>query len=256
MASLQRHSTHTLVQPRHWRKAWAALRRLVADPERTDEVFEILDALAGGSYEKHFQLFRKSPDGARLLRERPQLLPALADRAKLRALPQGSFGRCYADFMDGANLTAEGLIEAEQEALARINEQKNYGEDRNYFNGRLRDMHDLWHVLTGYGRDEAGEAANLAFTLGQIPDLGVALIVLAAGILGPKDITMKWPRYLLRAWQRGRRTSMLSSVPYEELLKLPIEEVRNQLRVVPAEEAHPSGIIVANSLDRARPQVA
>jgi hypothetical protein len=26
---------------------------------------------------------------------------------------------------------------------------------------RLDTLHDLWHVLTGYGLDEAGEAANL-----------------------------------------------------------------------------------------------
>ena len=36
----------------------------------------------------------------------------------------------------------------------------------------MRDMHDLWHVLTGYGMDEAGEAANLAFSLGAGPESG------------------------------------------------------------------------------------
>jgi ubiquinone biosynthesis protein COQ4 len=110
----------------------------------------------------------------------------------------------------------------------------------------VRDMHDLWHVLTGYGMDEAGEAANLAFTLGQIPSLGIALIVLAAAVTGPKNLTFAWQRYLLRAWQRGRRTAPLTAVHYESLLARPLDEVRERLHIEPAGAAHPGGILVGH----------
>jgi ubiquinone biosynthesis protein COQ4 len=106
-------------------------------------------------------------------------------------------------------------------------------------------MHDLWHVLTGYGMDEAGEAANLAFSGGQFPNLGMALMVGAAAVLGPKDWKLTWPRYLLAAWRRGRQTPSLSVAPYEELLPLPLEEVRRRLGVPPAATVHPRGIAVA-----------
>jgi ubiquinone biosynthesis protein COQ4 len=102
------------------------------------------------------------------LAERPSLLATLSDRARLRALPPGSFGRAYADFMDAARLDARGLVEAERrsDAAARV---EVLDPDREWLAGRLRDVHDLWHVLTGYGRDEAGEANLVRRSLGVQP---------------------------------------------------------------------------------------
>ena len=108
---------------------------------------------------------------------------------------------------------------------------------------RLRDMHDLWHVLTGYGRDLAGEAANLAFTYAQTRTRGLLAIVLAAALLGPKSLDCFWQRYLLRAWRRGRRAAALPMARYEELLALPLDEARQRLGIEPAERAHPGGIL-------------
>jgi ubiquinone biosynthesis protein COQ4 len=228
-------------------RAWRALRVLIADSQRTDQVFEIIEALAGGSFERSFQRFAAHPDSARLLRERPPLLAALSDRDALKRLPAGSFGRAYAEFMEAGALTAEGLVEAD--AMAARNSPDPAPEvdaDRQYFADRSRDMHDLWHVLTGYGMDEAGEAANLAFTQAQIPNPGVGLILLAAIAIGPKDPTFWWARYLYAAWRRGRRSSLLTVAPYEDLLALPLEEVRRRLSIPPAREFHPDGIVAAN----------
>jgi ubiquinone biosynthesis protein COQ4 len=105
-------------------------------------------------------------------------------------------------------------------------------------------MHDLWHVLTGYGRDLAGEAANLSFSYAQTRNRGIGVIVIAAAVLGPWRLDFNWPRYLWRAWRRGRRTLPLAMVAYEELLPLPLDEVRRRLRIDPSELAHPGGLIV------------
>jgi ubiquinone biosynthesis protein COQ4 len=231
-----------------WRRAWNALRVLIDNPERTEKVFEIAEALSGDSFERDFQRFAAHPEGHRLLEERPSLLNALKDRPALRAMPAGSFGRRYAEFMEEGNLTAEGLVEADVMA-DRPNPPEQIDPNREYYGDRIRDMHDLWHVLTGYGRDEAGEAANLAFTVGQIPTYGIVAIVLAAAAIGPKDLRMTWQRYLIRAWRRGRRASMLPVARYEELLPLPLDEVRRLLGIEPAEVTHPEGIIVATRDD-------
>jgi ubiquinone biosynthesis protein COQ4 len=108
-------------------------------------------------------------------------------------------------------------------------------------------MHDLWHVLTGYGRDEAGEAANLAFSFAHLPYRGVALILFGIAVNSPPDGVGRsaWLRYLYRAWKRGRGSAWLPAVPYEQLLPRPIEEVRQMLRIAPARAAHPHGVIVA-----------
>jgi ubiquinone biosynthesis protein COQ4 len=229
-----------------WGRAWRALQNLIDDPERTDQVFEIADALAGQSFERAYRRFCSHPAGQQLLRQRPSLLAALSDRARLEALPADTLGHRYAEFMRSGNLTAEGLVEAEAIADEKRTQETLADADRQFFSDRIRDMHDLWHVLTAYGMDEAGEAANLSFTLAQIPTLGIGLIVFAAAALGPKSLNFGWQRYLLHAWRRGRRADLLTVVGWEELLDQPLAEVRRRLHIQPAAEAHPGGIIVAN----------
>ncbi|HSQ01379.1 MAG TPA: Coq4 family protein [Candidatus Dormibacteraeota bacterium] len=235
-------------RPRDWAHAWSALKDLIADPERTDRVFEIIRALSGDAFEHAWERFRDHPDSRRLLAERPSLLAALSDRAALRALPEHTLGRAYADFMDAAQLDAAGLVEAEETATQTYGgaDDGPVDPDREFFGDRLRDMHDLWHVLTGYGRDEAGEAANLAFTYAQVPNLGVGFIVVAGAVLGPHDLSLYWQRYLFRAYRRGRRAALLTPVPYEKLLPVPLAEVRRQLAIEPPQVAHPEGVLVAN----------
>jgi ubiquinone biosynthesis protein COQ4 len=227
-----------------WRRAWRAMRALLADPDRTELAFEAISAVSARDFERLFQRFVADREGRRLLTERPSLLEVLRDRAHLRALPDGSFGRAYLAFMDEAQLSADGLVDAD-----RISEQElgvvRVDPDRTWFSERLRDMHDLWHVLSGYGRDEAGEAANLAFSFGQMPFRGVALIVIAVAFLEPHTTRFAWPRYLYRAWRRGRRAASLTLARYEELLPRPLEEVRSLLGIAPASTAHPAGVIVA-----------
>ena len=67
---------------------------------------------------------------------------------------------------------------------------------------------------------------------------------MATAIVGPKNLTFRWQRYLYRAWRRGRRAAWLPLASYEKLLPLPLAEVRRQLRIEPASVAHPGGIIV------------
>lgn len=239
-------TSQAFVRPRDWPRAWKALGRLIEDPQRTAEVFEILEALAGPAFEKDFQRFAADPRGRDLLRERPSLLAALSDRDSLRSLPAGSLGRAYLEFMETGELTADGLVAADMEATERRPEPLPRDPDREFLGDRLRDQHDLWHVLTGYGMDEAGEAANLAFTLAQLPSLGLGLIVIAGAVVGPKDWRLTWPRYLVTAWQRGRRASYIVVEPWEDLLSLPLAEVRARLRIEAPEVAHPEGVIVAN----------
>jgi len=239
-------SSGPLRRKREWRRAWRALRNLIDDPERTDQVFEIVRALSGDSFERAYQRFAATAEGRQLLAERPSLLATLSERETLRALPEGSFGRAYVDFMQGGQLDAAGLVEAEQMADQNFAKEGPLDPDREFFGDRLRDMHDLWHVLTDYGRDEAGEATNLAFTLGQVWNPGIAFIVMAGAVLGPKEPTFYWQRYLYRAWRRGRAAHLLTAAPYERLLALPLDEVRRQLGVRPAREVHPNGILVGN----------
>ncbi len=222
-----------------WGLAFKALVGLARDTSRTDHVFTIISALSGDALERTYQSFRRTSYGQRLLRERPSLAARLADEEWLRAMPDGSLGREYLKFMTRSRITSDGLLAA-QEAGIDPNADLEVDDARQYVADRLREMHDLWHVLTEYGADDTGEIANLWFSVGQFGNPGMAFIAFFGMIGG--ELGVAWPRYCYRAYVRGRRAARLVSEPIEEMLELPIDEARRRLRISPTERVHPEGI--------------
>jgi len=223
------------------------VRALLAHPEQTEKAFEVFLALQGDQEEQLFQRLVAEPPGARLAARRPSLLDRLADRASLDALPAGSLGRAYAAYLDRTGFDPGGLVKlkAEMEAYAA-----SLGEElpvldatREWFRVRGILLHDLWHVLTDYGTDEAGEAALLAFSYAQLPGRANRLLVLGAGLRGTVELGFGFARYLLQAWRRGRRAVWLAALPYEDLLAEPLDAVRALAQIEPAAVAHPGGIL-------------
>jgi ubiquinone biosynthesis protein COQ4 len=95
-----------------------------------------------------------------ILDSETSLLNVLSNRKQLKAMPEGSLGRQYLAFMEEGNISAEGLKEAsENDDSERFSDP-----DMETYALRLRDQHDLWHVVTGFGLDVAGESCLLAFT--------------------------------------------------------------------------------------------
>jgi ubiquinone biosynthesis protein COQ4 len=210
-------------------EAWRALRTLSRNPDDTAQVFRILRALPNG--DRVFRRFRKTGSGARLLAERPSLLETLSDREALLALPPGSLGHSYGRFMEAEQISADGLVAASAER----SEARWIDEDHRFVGERLRDMHDLWHVVTGYGRDLLGEAALLAFTFAQTRTPGIGVIVghalwKARGDFAPAR-SIIW-----QGFRRGLRAEWLPAQEWEKLLPLPLDEVRERLRVGPPPE--------------------
>lgn len=208
--------------------AWRGIRALMRDPDDTAKVFDVIDALSGRSLERTFARFRSSAVGARLLDERPSLLAVLEDRERLRALPPGTLGRVYADFVAREQITADGLVGASEAVRQR---DLDVPEELFWFGDRLRDMHDLWHVVTGYNRDLVGEAALLAFTYAQTRNRGIGFIVLVA-YLRANQKEIAWARPMIRAaYRRGKAAAWLPGQDWEALLKQPLAEVRRELCV-------------------------
>ena len=138
--------------------AFVAIKRLIADKEDTSQVFIILEALGKRSSAKSWQKFKKHPNYS-TLREQQPLMNFLCDQKWLSSLPEGSLGQHYYDFLKSENISAEGLVDASEKGLSGLRELTNEEVE---FHQRQRDAHDLWHVLTGYGRDALGELCLLA----------------------------------------------------------------------------------------------
>ncbi|MFN4354256.1 Coq4 family protein [Parvibaculum sp.] len=210
-------------------KAIRAIRALIADKEDTSQVFKIIDALSGDSIGRGFRRFVATETGRRILAERRNLIAALSDRARLAALPEGTLGRTYHEFMAEEDLTADGLVEA-SEAVERADMRS---EEEALFGARLRDQHDLWHVTSGYGRDGLGELALLAFTYAQTRNRGIGFIVLVGARVTAKNLpdVNIW-KVVREAYRNGKKAAWLPATDWEAMLDKPLAQVRGELGIV------------------------
>jgi ubiquinone biosynthesis protein COQ4 len=206
-----------------------------------DPAREVANLLAG----RHPRLLarvRQCEEGAELLRDRPVIDPTCALQ-DLLGLPGGTFGKEYARWMIDQGLSPD----------QRPTDPLPADPDERYLLQRLLEVHDLWHVLSGYNCDAAGELGMLAFTLGQRVQPRIAWHLLSAI---REDLRVCWKNrlgpwtplipYLWRAFRRGRKARFLVPIILEDYLYLPIGTVRERLGIVP----------LRRSLSRALPPIA
>ena len=202
-------------------EAMRAVRTLIATGD-TRQVFVIFRAMRGKSGQRTFRRFAESPVGQAVLRERRDLLPILTDRERLRQLPQGSLGRTYLDFVESENLSAEGLVDASQSW-----DNDPMPPDVELFRRRMRELHDVTHTVTGYGRDQLGELCLLTFMYRQQGNLGMLLIVIMAWSQVPRQAR----KTIREAWRNGKKARWLPGQDWETLLARPLDEIRGELKV-------------------------
>jgi ubiquinone biosynthesis protein COQ4 len=203
--------------------------KLILNKDDTRQVFEVVTALSRDSGRRLFTRFISTPYGKRVVTEPVRLEAILGDFQSLRALPEGSLGKAYVDFMDEAGFTPQGLIDAAEEAGVGLKEYPELAEFRRAFT-HLEVSHDLWHVITGYGRDPLGEICNLVFTRRQTRNPGLRLIV----FMGLAAIKLeRWSMPALKAAREaarmGDKVDFLLQRDVEALLARPLDEVRAEL---------------------------
>ena len=141
-----------------WFRGLRALARVGKQPGDTLSVLEFgLHVNAGGAPGRLARA-RAMPNWARLYQGRMGIDTQSANLDTLERLPDGTLGREYARFMRSNGLSPDIFTAPSNVANPEFA----------YLAQRLRQSHDLWHVLTGYSPDEPGEIALQAFTYAQI----------------------------------------------------------------------------------------
>jgi len=168
------------------------------------------------TYAKLAAQWRTDDDGRRLLDERPTLQGADLDLDALAALPEGTLGhelmRYFRDNGIGPFATTFPI-----------------NSDVDYLSKRYRETHDLLHLVTGYGTDEAGEMELQAFVLGNLR-VQQAKLILFFGALrqlhreGPRSL-VGYVRRARAALRRGAATPNVLRVPYETLWATPVSSI-------------------------------
>lgn len=213
------------------RKAWRHFRQLVQNKEDTGQVFHIFEALPWKGMPAAAQRFLESEHGRKIIAAEPSLPELLDNHDLLRRLPKGSVAHAYCDFMEREGLTSQGLVD---EFDRFMQDKPDYQDRFAIFLDRIRDTHDLLHVITGYGRDALGEQCVLAFSYSQQPSPANLFIAYA----GAWEIKKQVPRapvfHAVREGQkRGKACPRVAELSVTDLLAMPLEQARTMLNITP-----------------------
>jgi ubiquinone biosynthesis protein COQ4 len=210
----------SLSHVQRWRRARIALRKVMADPDDTDHVLEFLSVVnSGSSATQRVARFFAAPAGQKLFDEHRTIDSRTVDLDALAALPAGTLGHAYATFLRSRGLTPE-IFDAPP---AGISDPR-----RSYVMQRMRQTHDLWHVVTGCQTDPVGELALQAFTFAQLRAPGNGLLA-AAGTLRHLRHRPGLLRDVIALYRAGTRARPLPLFAWEDHWATPLAEVRAML---------------------------
>ena len=170
-------------------------------------------------------------EGGRQAFLREELAHKLDDPVWLARFGPGTVGAAYRDFREARGFTAEGLADEARKVAPLADAQ----HPVIWYSRRIRDVHDVWHVLTGYGTDALGEACVVSFSYAQTRNLGFAFIGWGAA----REVQREAPsvparRAVWQAYRNGRAARWLPGLDYEALFEQPLEAVRERLNIRPA----------------------
>lgn len=216
-------------------KAWHHFRQYIKDKEQTDQVVAVFDNLPWRALHDEAAAFLRTERGRAIYQAEPYLPPFLDDHEALRRTPKGSFAHAYCDFMEREGLTAAGMVEA---TAARS--EYYFDDGVNWYIDRLRDFHDILHIVTGYGRDILGEQCIFAYMYHQRPSPGHLYLAWAGTIMMRVQLRSRAPIVgaLLEARRNGRGCPRIVEQPIQELFSLPLEDVQARFNTPPPHVYH------------------
>lgn len=215
---------------RDWRTAFDAIRKLMANGDDTQQVFRIMRALNVGNGPDNYARLLATPEGGRIAYDRVELAARFSDPAFVASFAPGTVGAAYREFLETTGYSADGLVE-----VSRLEEADPVDEAHPYLwmGRRIRDSHDIWHVLTGYKADESlGEAALVAFSYAQVGGAGWAFIAAAASLKSLRVTGSRlFAQAVLEGYRRGKAARWISGEDYLTLLHEPLDAARARLRL-------------------------
>jgi ubiquinone biosynthesis protein COQ4 len=194
---------------------------VVNDPTRTDLIFKVITApeiLTQQALDAFLAKIRRDPSSLKLLNERyarPWKVSELAE------YPKESLGYVYARHMLDNNLDADFFDKIPGDT-----------EDA-YIQMRMRQTHDIWHVVTGFDTSVAGEIGLQAFQMSLYGSRSSGMIIsmfLLHGVMHDGDEMCATTAAIARGWSMGKAcTKPLFGERFEEMWDRDLREYRQAL---------------------------
>jgi ubiquinone biosynthesis protein COQ4 len=219
----------TIRTRRDWRAAFEAMRALLADANDTVQVFRVMQALNAGAGPRNYARLLSTIEGGRIAYAREELVTKLTDRTWLTQFAPGTVGAAYRAFLEETGFSADGLAEVSNQVPRQRSGEHPYA----WFGRRERDIHDIWHVLTGYkANDPLGELSLVAFSYAQTRGLGWGFIAAMGALRNLTNGTRAGRAVLPAVWEgyrRGRACAWLHNEDIDALFAEPLDAARTRL---------------------------
>ncbi len=207
-----------------------AVVRVLGDSTKTHEIHRVEEITGRPRYRALLREYAETPEGRRLLAERPELSSRHVDYDRLRRLPTSTLGGAYARHLDDNGLTAD----YQAAATHHVDDP-----DMAYLMRRFRQTHDVWHALLGIGVTGHEEVLIHWFSFGQLR-LPVSAMIMALGSLKHLVLERRWDalrRSTLEAYRAGRDAAPLLPVVWEDLWSEPLDRVRSSYGIRPLDRS-------------------
>ncbi len=212
----------------------ARARRAGPVPET---VFRLFRPFHGPAFDAIYERVMADETGRRILREGRSLHPALLDFDRLHALSGDTLGNAYVRFMESNEIDIVSFAEASLRHMAR----EDYANDEAWtLANRLRDIHEIVHVLSGYGTDVLGEMCEIAFNIREDPRPRAACFAIRTNVAKFRRLGYRHGEAAIAdAFRRGSSVGIMVGADWEALLDRRLEDVRAQLGISPPPSYEP-----------------
>ncbi|MBD2566558.1 Coq4 family protein [Anabaena lutea] len=191
-------------------------------------IFDLEDAFANQEVRAAQITYLKSiPEIAQIFEER--YIGPTYNVEELIKLPEDSLGYAYASNIKAVNYPAGFYPKVE------------VLDDVSYYSLRMRQTHDIWHTVSGYGLTLFGGVGITVFQYAQNRD-PLGAILLAGDILNNIKMHRDLDTYMLivhEAYNVARQAKPFLAQKWEEAWEKPLAEWRAELNVAPVTYREP-----------------
>jgi len=204
-------------------KAIAALVSFIGSPNGLNSVFKVAAALKKSDLSDRMRkILLGDPQVQELVSLRWQ--PEYRSLEELKSLPEGTLGNLYASQLLSLNLSPDDLLPTEPVV-----------SDDDYLELRLRQTHDIVHILTGFGTTPADEIGLQAFNLALYKAPLAALLIFGSILKALKSSEKIDIDALLVAISKGflmgEKSKLLVGQKLEEQWERNIEDLRGEYNI-------------------------
>ena len=193
-------------------------------PENFEAVITVAEGIERSALGNHMMKYMLSQSGIKQM-IKDKWRPAPINLDYLEKLPKESLGYHYVSALKAQGVDPNKLFD-----------HKPIDDDKDFIMHRLKETHDIVHVLTGFGTDEIGELGIQAFQLAQTRSPLALLLIFGVILKMLQDDDeffdfVKLMHALSRGFEAGATAKCVASFRLEESWEKPLNEWKAELRM-------------------------